>query len=118
MTYEDILARHGQITAGDLLAAKSFLGTLDSYLALSSGALTPARRNYLYTLRKRWRARADGLDLRWSTHGSKPGRKKRASLEPKQAHVDPTAFGAEDEMDPLLASLVRKFGAPRRTDDI
>lgn len=116
MTYEQLLTRMpASALAGDRGAAQHFVDEINSALSGGVSTLTISNKNYLYKLRTKWELRARGKDANWSAHGSKPGRKKKIVSE---RNVDTTAFGSEDELDPLLASLIRKYGTPKRTDDI
>ncbi len=110
MTYEQLLQQQPPSTAaGDLSAAKAFVDAISQALSRNLiPDLTVANQNYLYRLRAKWQQRAHGKDAAWMQYGSKPGRRPHAAR--KRGNVDPTAYGSEDELDPLLRSLLKKYG--------
>lgn len=118
LTYEKLLAQQPPTTAaGNTHAARAFVELLNVQLNLRDSALTLSQQNYLYKLRAKWEKRATGADESWNQYGSRPGRRKSIT-ERQRSTLDPTTFGDDDEKDPLLLSLERKYGRPRRTDDI
>jgi hypothetical protein len=118
MTYEGLLQQQPPSTAaGNKAAARVFVTQINTFLS-SGFTFSDSQRNYLYKLRARWEQRAAGMDERWNDHGSRPGRKKQISERSLASTVDPTAFGSDEQKDPLLLRLERKFGIPKRTDDI
>lgn len=120
-SYEDLLNQQPRSTsAGDTNAARLFVERVNAALIVKGSGLSDAQRNYLYKLRDRWTKRAAGDDLSWNQYGSQPGRRKSPGgpRQTKKHQIDPTVFGDEAEKDPLLSSLERKYGQPRRQDDI
>lgn len=110
-SYEGVLARQPLSTqAGDKIAAAEFCSLLTLVLqGQGVDTLVDAQKNYLYKLRAKWQLRADGKDTRWNTTGSKPGRGKKV-VKPRRE------YRMEEADDPLLASLMRKYGLPVRED--
>lgn len=118
MRYEEILAQQPPSTsAGDRLAARTFVGVIASAISDKESPLTPSQRNYLYKLRGKWEVRAAGKDESWNEYGCRPGRRRQPKIE-TSSKVDVTAYGTEEELDPLLRRVIEKFGTPQRTDDI
>lgn len=116
--YESILQRQPLSTAaGDRALAAQFVAVLSAAIEAKTADLSDSQRNYLYKLRTKWDQRAKGEDSNWNLYGSRPGRRKSVVVD-KAATVDPTVYGTEEQRDPLLSSLMRKFGKPLRTDDI
>lgn len=119
MTYEQLLGKQPASTVvGDRVIAQKFVDVIDAQLASgnTSSEFTVSQRTYLYKLRAKWSTRAKGNDTSWNTYGGKPGRRK--GISDKSSKVDTTVYGDEDQMDPLLKSLLSKYGEPLRTDDI
>jgi hypothetical protein len=113
MNYEEILARQPASTsAGDRSAAQAFVAFLSLQITGGLEHLNGSQQRYLYKLRSRWEVRAAGDDPRWNETGSRPGR-PRAPIRktPPQGN-----YRREEETDPLLASILRKYGTPRRED--
>jgi len=110
MTYADLLRRAALIPAGDRQSAGELLPIIASLLDSGDGVISTDQRRRLYKLRKKWAERADGRDPRWSKVGSKPGRpsSRSASARPRN----------EEEHDPLLASIMRKYSTPRDIDGL
>lgn len=114
MNYEQLLQRQPPSTAGgDRSAARVFASAISAYLE-SATDLCVSQRNYLYKLRQKWNTRADGQDDAWNQYGSAPGRRRKLDT----SGIDKTAYGGEEDLDPLLAETMRKWGTPSRTDDI
>jgi hypothetical protein len=121
VTYEQLLQQQPLSTsAGDCVLAGRFVDQLTAYIkGHGVGTLSEAQKNYLYKLRAKWQLRAQGKDTSWNTYGSTPGRRKSLlRADSKKGRVDPTTYGTEDELDPLLADVIHRFGTPKRTDDI
>lgn len=118
MTYEQLLQLQPVSTAsGDCVLAGRFVDQLSAYIkGHGLSTLSDAQKNYLYKLRAKWSLRAQGKDTSWTAGGSRPGRKPMKHASPQK--VDRTTYGTEDELDPLLADVIHKFGTPKRTDDI
>jgi len=76
---------------------------------LEGEGVSTAERRKLYKQRAKWSLRANGLDARWNTHGSAPGRPKKVSASP----VAEAPVLDDDGEDPLLAEIERKFGGGR-----
>lgn len=108
LSYEQILERSPKSTdAGDKLAALEFVSLLTQVLTgQGTEQLSNAQKNYLYKMRVKWQQRGEGRDLRWNSMGTKPGRAKKVSATVR-------GYRNEEETDPLLASLLRKYGTPR-----
>lgn len=104
-----LITKASSIKAGDTLTASQFLDDIGRVLDQEELATDDRRR--LYKLRKKWTSRATGRDARWMTVGSKPG---RPSAHISRGHI--TARHEEDS-DPLLASILKKFGEPRGRED-
>lgn len=117
-TYEGLLALQPvSRLAGNKAEAARFVQAISDFLKTGTAKVLPtAQQNYLYKLRQKWEKRARGQDLAWMQTGSKPGRKKKPEVS--KTELDPTVFGNEDEIDPLLASIMRKYGTPKRTNEI
>jgi hypothetical protein len=83
-------------------------------VTLDTEALSTDERRRIYKLRKKWTYRADGQDLRWNALGSRPGRTA------KQTQGKLGGGGKnrrnEEESDPLLASILKKYGTPLPED--
>lgn len=118
--YEEILQQQpASRDAGNTTEAIRFVAVLTHVLAHETATLNDSQKNYLYRLRQRWETRANGLDANWNAYGSRPGRRASGATKiTRKENLDPTVFGDDDERDPLLSSLERKYGVPRRTDDI
>jgi hypothetical protein len=113
LTYEEILGRQPASTSGgDRVAARTFVDFLSVQLAGGVGHLNDSQRHYLLKLRSKWQERADGRDTRWNEYGSRPGR-PHAKAKPRRGH-----YKREEDADPLLASILRKFGTPRNREDV
>lgn len=94
--------------AGDTGGAGQFVQAIEH--ALEYTALSLPERRKLYKLRKRWRNRATGVDLRWLVHGSKPGR----PAHPRAQVVHPNELNGKynpEQDDPLLKSIIEKYGS-------
>jgi len=112
MNYEDILARQpDSTTAGDRSAAGSFVEFLSLQIETGIGHLNGSQQRYIYKLRARWQVRTDGKDGRWNTHGTRAGR-PFSKRTPKLS----STYKREEDDDPLLASILRKYGTPVRGD--
>lgn len=98
-----LLVAASTIQAGDTLGASDIVDTAQHLLDTEDMSSDDRRR--LYKLRKKWTARSLGLDTRWKTQGSKPGR-------PLTAKHGKNPIRNEEQDDPLLASIIRKFGTP------
>lgn len=112
MTYEQILQRAPLSTeAGDTDAAERFVAFLSSIIEGDRQTFTQledSQQRYLYKLRSKWQERAKGLDERWNTYGSRPGRPVSTKTpKRKRRRSDP------GETTALFQSLMRKFGTPR-----
>lgn len=112
MTYEQLLGRQPLSTqAGDRNAAREFVAAISAFIEGSDAALLDvSQKNYLYKLRQKWNLRAKGEDEAWNQYGSTPGRRKKPAND---SSVDKTAYGDGEEMDPLLASIISKYGRKR-----
>jgi len=110
MTYAALLAHTNTIRAGDRVGAEQICSEITLLLDAGSEDLTDDGRRYLYKIRKKWTARADGSDTRWQSRGSQPGRGKSSSRRGS------ATVRNEEEHDPLLARLIQKFGTPLRGD--
>lgn len=113
--YEDILQRQPASTGtGNTVLAAQFVVALNAAMTDATfTSLSTSQQNYLYKLRARWTRRAAGSDVAWNHHGSTRGRRKVISDNAKASTIDPTVWGDDDERDPLLVSLERKFGRPK-----
>lgn len=113
--YEDILQKQPASTGtGNTVLAGQFVVALNAAIAHTTfSTLSQSQQNYLYALRTRWTKRAAGSDVAWNHHGSTRGRRKVISDRSTRATVDPTVWGSDEERDPLLVSLERKFGRPK-----
>jgi hypothetical protein len=117
--YESLLEQQPASTvAGNVQAAARFVQAITTALHGDNlRGLSESQKNYLYKLRGKWEKRAAGQDAQWNAYGTRPGRRKSVSKD-NSAQLDPTVYGAEDERDPLLSSLMAKYGTPRRTDGL
>ncbi len=59
--------------------------------------------------------RADGQDERWNTYGTAPG---RSAVQPKARKSKAEMARDVEESDPLVRSLLQKYGAPRDREDV
>ena len=57
---------------GDLRAAREYLHKIE--LVIQEGGWSHYEFDRLYKLRKKWKIRAAGLDPRFMSHGTRPGR--------------------------------------------
>lgn len=60
---------------GDRIGAEHFVQKIERELD-SRDALTDTEQRRLRRMLVRWRLRAQGMDIRYQTHGTKPGRAK------------------------------------------
>lgn len=105
MTYQRLLALQPlTLSQGDTGAALTFVSALETYIldASAMAELTESQQNYLYRLRGRWQARANGDDVRWLERGSRAGRPATGRTPRKKKITD---VGS-----PLFESLMKKFG--------
>lgn len=100
LTYAELLTRATGIRAGDREAASQYLASIAH--SLETAELTTDERRRIYKLRKKWTTRADGTDPRWNAYGVRPGRPKAL----------PKKYSNPEDEDPLLASIMRKYGTP------
>lgn len=107
MNYPDLLTKAGSIRGGDCKAATDLLN--DITVALDTEALSTEERRRLYKLRKKWTSRANQTDERWMALGSRPGRTTGVLKTEQRKRL-------AEERDPLLASILRKFGTPLPED--
>lgn len=105
-----IVIGHPPSKAGDVMGAVKYLRKIER--VLEGEGVSTAERRKLYKQRAKWSLRANGLDARWNTHGSKPGRPKKVSQPAASATAVPVLV--EEDDDPLLAEIERKFGSGRR----
>jgi hypothetical protein len=116
VTYEQILARQpASHVIGDRIAATEFVDFLGAEILAGISALTDSQRAYLYRLRAKWQLRADGNDPIWNVQGSRAGRPAGSG---KKRPPKKSPYGHEEDHDPLLASLMRKYATPLPPEDL
>lgn len=106
MTYRELIETAKRVPAGDTGAAQRWLAALQR--TLKTETLTPNERTYLYKLRRIWRQRAAGRDMRWNVFGCTPG-----------ARPDPTkaAMRRLTAVDPLPQQIEDGQAQTVRADD-